>query len=148
MRARCVLAVLTVCGGCRTGTLFTLGPRPAELAGEWIDSVKSTPTDSSIWQLTPSGDDRTLRLRLVQTSEGRRFDSKSTDYGSWYLSGQLADTAGRALCVVRRPRDGATCMQFRLDTVMRDNRPRRRLMILEYRGNRTTADRVLVERIP
>lgn len=146
MRARSLWVVLAVCGACRATGLFTLGPRPVELAGEWVDSVKSAPTDSSIWQLMPSGDDRALQLNLVRTSEGLRFDSKSTDYGSWYLSGQLADTARRAICIVRRPRDGPTCMRFRLDTVMRTGRSRRRLVILDYHGSHTTGDRILIER--
>jgi hypothetical protein len=149
---RQIAAALAVgAAGCASadGGLFSLGPRPVELAGVWIDSVKTTTSDSSMWVLTPRGADRMLRIHIVTEASGAmRIRRDDTRYGSWYLAGALADTAKRTLCVKRRPRDGASCMRFRLDTISSDHISRRRVTILEYRGDRTTSDRVLLERFP
>lgn len=130
------------------GSLFHRGTLPASLAGSWADSTKSTPADTSVWLLTPAGEDRNVRLRIVGGPNGQHIDSSSSRYGSWYLSGTLADTSGRALCILRRARDGGSCMHFRLDTIERAGQRRRRLEILGYVGARSVGKRVLIERRP
>jgi hypothetical protein len=144
------LALLGV-GACSIGGthLFSTAPRPAELAGLWVDSVKTTPVDSSLWVLAPDGADRTLRIRVIRAADGTsHIDRHETNYGSWYLSGSLADTAHRALCFQQRARNGASCVRFQLDTVVSGARPRRRLIILGYQGNHHSGNRVLLERVP
>jgi hypothetical protein len=46
------VAVAVAAAGCASAQV--------ELAGVWIDYVKTTTSDSSMWVLTPSGTDRTL----------------------------------------------------------------------------------------
>ena len=130
------------------GRFFTLGPRPSELAGTWVDSAKTTQTDSSLWILAPNGADRVLHITVsprVNTSP--RVESHETRRGSWYMSGALADASKRALCFKRRARDGPSCMRFRLDTVIK-NGSRRRLVLLGDRRERQTSEQVFVERVP
>ena len=152
MRIRPIIAALTLgATACSwpSGGLFSLGPRPADLSGAWIDSAKTTISDSSIWVLAPNGADGTLRIRIVAEPNGAtHVERDDTRYGSWYLQGTLSDTEKRALCFKRRPRDGASCVRFRLDTISFDHGMRRRLTIFGYRGERTTADRILLERLP
>ena len=119
-------------------------PHPDALVGQWVDSSKTTAADSSIWIL--AGDGRDLVLRITQAPGGAQ---RPQEFGRWYLSGALADTTGRALCVVRRPgRDAPSCARFRLDTLLADGRPRRRLVLFNYEGSQHRADRVLLERAP
>ena len=69
----------------------------------------------------------------------------------WHLQGALTDTADRALCFRAKPRDGAACYGFQLDSVGYDERVgrvRRRLVVLAYRGLQHTRDRELLERFP
>jgi len=143
------LLVLPVACSSATGGLFTLAPKPPDLAGMWVHSIKSTPLDTSIWVLAPTGVDRTLHIRVTSDPTGTEHVERDDNrYGSWYLSGSLSDTTGRQLCVVRRPLDGASCTRFRLDTISSASGNHRRLVILGYRGNPTTADRILRERKP
>jgi hypothetical protein len=135
--ARVVIALVLMSAGCASNSLlFHSGPRPAELTGVWIDVEKSSPVDTSAWLLAPNGDDKTLHFVGTKTSEKR--------YASWYMAGTLSDTAGRALCFQKRPRDGATCRAFRLDTLA----GRRRLTVLGYPGAHHVSERVLIERLP
>lgn len=128
---------------------FSLGPRPPELSGEWIDSGKTTATDTSVWVLTPGGRDQTLHITVRQDAGSAAVERKTTDYGFWYTEGSLADSSSRALCIKRRARDGGTCYAFRLDTVRSaENGMRRRLLVGGYKGNGPASDRVLTERQP
>ena len=144
-----VLAALGVATACSsTGGLFPEGPRPPELAGIWIDVVKTTPTDTLAWLLESDGADRTLEVRYERDESGvmSRQEHKRS-YGFWYMDGRLQDTSSRAVCFKPHPRAGPTCYRFRVDTLA-TSPPRRRLTVLGYRGNHSTADRVLVERLP
>ena len=142
-----VLALSLV--GCASNSLwFHGGARPPELVGTWIDVEKTTAADTLAWVLGVGGDDRTLHLRVLRDTAGDvRVKGDSRRYGYWYLSGALGDTARRALCFKERPRDGATCRAFRLDTIS-GMPPRRRLTVLGYPGEHHVSARVLVERVP
>ena len=147
--ARHVIAVsacATACAG-----LGQLGPRPDALSGQWVDIAKTTVTDSSVWILAPNGQDRLLRIRVRRDTLGHvTVDRRIRSYALWYLSGDLADSAARALCVNRRPgREAGSCMRFTLDTLPPDSIsavPRRRLTLRGYRGQHHVAERVLIER--
>lgn len=43
------LLIVTSCAS--SGGLFSVGPKPHELMGIWIDSAKATPTDTIAWIL-------------------------------------------------------------------------------------------------
>ena len=114
----------------------------------WIDVAKTTPTDTLAWLLEPNGADRTLQVRQLRDDAGEvRREELRRSYGAWYMSGELRDTTGRALCFKPHARFGPTCFGFRLDTLTAAP-VRRRLTIIGYRGNHSTADRVLIERLP
>jgi hypothetical protein len=111
------LAFATVVG---CAGLFQLGPRPAQLAGVWLDSSTTTPTDTFSRVLDQGGDDRSFHVRVIRNASGRAvLDTQSTRNGRWWVSGDLSDTVGRRLCVTPRPgRNPGTCITFRLDTLV------------------------------
>lgn len=129
-----LLLTATACAA--NSLLFHPGPRPPELTGVWIDVEKTTAADTSAWVLSADGSDLSAHFRAGKRSEKR--------YGSWYLAGSLGDTTGRALCFQRRPRDGATCRAFRLDTLS-DAPQRRRLTVRGYPGTHHVSERILIE---
>lgn len=140
-------ATLLLTAGCagvaHLGSDF--GNHPVELVGEWIDSLKTTSGDTSIWVLGPSGTDGYRRIRAA--SGDAPGDGEVKRYGSWYLAGDLADVAGRALCFTNRPgRSAPTCRPFDLDSVPVGIGRRRRLVIRGYQGGHSVADRVLLAR--
>ena len=135
--------------------VMKLAPRGMDthtLAGVWVDSTKATPTDTVAWKLDPNGSDWTLEIRVVRDGAMRvRTERSETRYGYWSLQGALADTAGRALCIKVRPRDGATCYAFEFDTLRSppdDGPVRRRMVVLGYQGQQHRRTRVLIERLP
>lgn len=131
-----------------SGGLFSSGPRPPEVAGIWIDSIKTTATDTLAWVLAPAGDDGTLHVSVRPDADGSlRSHSEEVSYGTWYASGTSPDAEGRQLCFKPRARFAATCYHFRLDTIT-TAKVRRRLTVLGYRGRHRTSDRVLLERTP
>src|SRR5476649_971444 len=101
LHGRRVVMGLTVfaLAGCATNSLlFHSGPRPAELAGIWIDVEKTTAADTSAWVLAPGGDDLTLHLKVRAGGAGpSSVERGEKRYASWYLAGAMSDTAGRAL---------------------------------------------------
>ena len=122
-------------------------PHPEALTGQWVDSARTNAADTSVWILKPNGDDLALRIGAPGDSGGRASSPRL--YGRWYLSGELADTAGRALCFTQRPgRDAPSCVRFRLDTVVVNGALRRRLTLSGYLGAHATSDRVLIARRP
>ena len=116
-RAIFCLIALALNTGC--ANLFQLGPRPAALAGECLDSSSTTADDTVPRSLSPSGSDHSVHLRVAPaTPSAETIHRRAVRNGSWYVSGNVLDTVRRALCVSRRPgRDGATCVLFDLDTV-------------------------------
>ena len=147
-RGAALLVFASTVAACATNLeLFHAGPRPSELAGTWIDVEKTTPSDTSAWLLAPDGADRTMHLKVSTAAGVPPHVARSERlYGAWYLQGSLRDTTGRALCFKRRPRDGASCFAFRLDTLAGPP-SRRRLTVLGYQGAHHVSARVLVERI-
>ena len=141
-----ILGVLSACA--TSGGLFTAGPRPPELVGTWVDVGKATTTDTVAWVLAPNGADRTLAITVLPGEHGKptRHETVAT-HGTWYGSGQLADTVRRQLCFKHRARTGPTCFAFRLDTLAMGP-VRRRLTVLQYHSTHSTGDRVLLERNP
>ncbi|MFI5207845.1 MAG: hypothetical protein ACHQX4_07485 [Gemmatimonadales bacterium] len=125
-------------------------PHPDLLGGQWVDTAHTTASDTSIWILKPNGDDLALRVAGTSVGDGgARVAPRPELYGRWYLSGDFADTAGRALCFNQRPgRSAPSCVHFRLDTVLVGGQPRRRLLLAAYEGSHSAADRVLIERRP
>lgn len=143
------LAALLVVACASGQTLFSLGPRPDEIAGVWIDSAQSSKTDAVAWVLSPNGDDRTVQLAFRQDTAGTRMATvRDTWNGWWYLSGKLSDSAHHAICYKRRPRDGATCLRFRLDTLNVPPTSRRRLTILGPPGKDWTQPRIFIAHVP
>lgn len=150
-RLACLAAATWLTAGCASpaGGWFHVGPHPAALAGIWIDSAKATPTDTVAWVLAPNGEDRTLVVHVRPAiTAASAVTRREIRYGFWYLSGALGDTTRQAICVKRRPRDGAACAPFRLDTIPKvgSATARRRLRISGFRGEHHTRDRVLLER--
>lgn len=120
------------------------GAHPAALVGAWVDSVKSSPADSSYWMLSSSGDDAARRVR--RTSPDSVPTVEQRHYGYWYLRGALADTADRAICFTKRPgRSAPTCIPFALDSTSSGGRSRRRLVVYGYEGRHSSGARVLLE---
>ncbi len=115
---------------------------PAALSGEWIDLAHTTATDSMFWVLAPNGDDGSLEIRVTDT----KVTEKRRHYGRWSLEGALGAADSR-LCFVHRPgRQGASCVEFRLERVTVDGRSWRHLFLRRYQGQHSTRDRELVER--
>ena len=149
--ARLVPGVMVLVTGC--ALIPALGRRRDDmrsLAGIWIDSARATPSDTVAWRLDANGADWTVTITVHHDSAGRgSTDRHDTRYGYWHLQGILSDTSGRALCFKARPRDGADCYPFVFDTI-RDSSsaaPRRRLVVLGYRGQRELRSRILLERL-
>ncbi len=144
-----LLILAFTAGGCASNSSwFHKGPHPAELVGTWIDVKQTKAADTVAWVLGAKGDDRTLHLRVLPDSAGNsRVKIDDQRRGYWYLSKSLSDTARRALCFRNRPREGATCRAFRLDTIP-GTPPRRRLTVLGYPGEHRVSARVLLERLP
>jgi hypothetical protein len=148
-RGACILAlaggVLTAACASGSGNWFSLGPRPPEIAGVWIDVALTSSSDTVAWILAPNGVDRTVHTSVSRDSRGvMSVAVHETSNGFWYLSGRLEDTINRAICYKRRARDGATCLRFRMDTVA-NTRFLRRLTVLGYKGEPLKEERVFVE---
>ena len=144
-----VLLAMTLAACGRSGW-FTAGPRPRDLVGVWVDSSLATSTDTIAWVLGDNGIDRTLHVTVSRDPAGRAsVDRRMTTYGLWYVSGDMRDAEKRRFCVKRRPRDGGTCVNFRLDTVpsAQTQGARRRLFLLGYKGQVHQRDRILLERL-
>jgi hypothetical protein len=122
--------------------------RPTEIAREWVDVRKSTPSDTSLWVLRPDGYDGSAHIRAIADSSGQvRAQRTETRYGGWYMSGTLGDTASQAICFSSRPgRFGSTCNGFSLDTVQSANASVVRLTVRGYAGSHSTTNRVLISR--
>jgi hypothetical protein len=121
---------------------------PLAMVGDWTDSLKATPTDTSVWRLGPSGQDESYHMVRDDTSAHFRA-TPARRYGYWYLQGTLGDTTSQAICFTNRPgRSAATCIAFRLDSTTAGAPSRRRLVLRGYKGQHHTADRVLLERNP
>jgi hypothetical protein len=138
--------LLTAACASGSGSWFSFGPRPPEIAGVWIDVALTSPSDTVAWILAPNGADRTRHTSVTRDGRGALSVAvRETSNGFWYLSGRLEDTTNRAICYKRRARDGGTCLRFRMDTL-----PTplfiRRLTVLGYRGERLKEERVFVER--
>ncbi len=128
---------------------------PAALVGHWVDSVKSTPTDTSLWILDASGNDASQHVRVEPESEKQSsaaaafVTSRPKHYGYWFFRGALLASADRAICFTARPgRSAPTCLPFDLDSVTTSAGVRRRLVVHAYQGEHRTADRVLLARLP
>ena len=143
------LWLITAVSACTsTHPLFSLGPRPTEIAGVWIDLAQTSATETVAWVLAPDGDDHTMRV-VVHDSGGKHLTTVSQRWnGWWYVSGNLSDPTHRAICYKRRPRDGATCLRFRLDTLTIPNPDRRRLTILGYTNEEWLQPRIFVGHQP
>jgi hypothetical protein len=147
---RIVLLALGFLAGC--AGLFQLGPRPAQLAGVWVDSAATTDGDTMSLVLDEGGDDRSIHVRVRRDVQGTvMLDTDRKLNGRWWVSGALADTVHRQLCVTRRPgRNPGTCVPFRVDTVPAENRAglRRRLILWRIEDRQRQSGRVLLERTP
>lgn len=154
---RFALASLILCAvaACR-GLSFPAGgmrEHPAALVGQWVDSAKSTATDTSLWLLDESGNDGSQHIRRELDERGAGTGSFSSTqarhFGYWFFRGALQDTSDRALCFTNRPgRSAPTCRQFDIDSMATPKGMRRRMVVHSYQGAHTTSDRVLLERVP
>lgn len=147
VRAVTVL-VMFVIAACHGANRIPGAPAPlaSSPAGEWVDLHKTTPTDTMVWVLSPSGNDLSLTVHL--DASGARHE-KQRRYGRWE-DGRIADATGAlapALCFMRRPgRDARSCDRYVLDSVRVDGVTVRRLTVRGYAGAHSTGDRVLLER--
>ena len=135
--------LLAACAG---GLAIGGGERthPQVLVGAWVDSAKSSPSDSSFWVLSASGDDASRRVRRASPDSTPRIEGRH--YGYWYLEGSLGDSATRAICFTKRPgRSAPTCIPFSLDSTTTGGRARRRLVVYGYQGRHSSGARVLLE---
>lgn len=133
-----LVALATACAGLARGAASN---HPATLVGDWIDTHKSTPADTSIWRLTAGGDDRTVRRRIVAGAGAPAVSDQR--YAYWYVDGDLA--SGARFCTTKRPgRNGASCAPVQIDTVVASGAPRLRMRLGNYQGEHTTADRILL----
>ena len=106
-----LLAGVTSCAS--SGGLFSVGPKPHELVGVWIDSAKATPTDTIAWILGADGDDRTLHVHVSRDAkfEEDRFTLRVACSKGTYIR-TLAEDIGAALgcgahlCGLRRTGTG------------------------------------------
>ena len=129
LRALLLITAVPACAS--TSPLFTLGRRPREIAGTWIDVAQTSATEEVAWVLSPDGNDHTRRVVVRDSSHRPLRTVRESWNGWWYVSGNLSDSKHRAICYKRRPRDGPTCLRFRLDTL--DTRgTRRRLTVFGY----------------
>ena len=141
MRVLPVLVPVILASGCAAL------PHPAALSGQWVDSLRTSAADTSVWILAPNGDDLSLRLVHDASARAEAVSTRPERYGRWYLKGALDDVAGRALCFTRRPgRDAPSCVAFVLDTITVAGTPRRRLFLRAYESSHGREDRVLLER--
>ena len=128
---------------------------PNALVGQWVDSAKSSPTDTSLWILDAAGNDNSQHVRLesdssgTSTSPARFVVARARHYGYWFLRGELADRSDRRICFTNRPgRSAPTCEAFDLDSFPVAAGVRRRLVVRGYQGAHNTSNRVLLARIP
>lgn len=149
--AACRAAVpLVLAWGCHAPAWFAADARnqPRALVGEWVDSSHTTPRDTALWVLEPSG---TGLSRHLVHAEGTVTTRRITErhYGHWYVQGALADSVGRRLCFTNRPgRSAATCLAFDLDSSVAGTVRRRRLLVRAYQGEHHLGDRVLLSLAP
>lgn len=122
--------------------VFTPGPAPTMLVGEW--TAGSTAADTTVWRLGPDG---TTETRVISS---RTRSSALTRIGRWYVTGDVDDAAARKLCFVQRAgRDGASCMHFQFDTLTANGIARRRLILApNWKSDSDTRHIALVERLP
>jgi hypothetical protein len=133
---------------CATIPLVPSSTRPPQIAGEWVDVAKSTPTDTSLWLLRADGYDGSAHIRVTIDSMGMAHASRTeSKYGSWYMTGTLGDSLHESICFSKRVgRFGASCIAFAMDTVGSVAGPLPRLKLHNYRGMHHIADRLLVAR--
>jgi hypothetical protein len=144
------LVGMSVMGACASFTQAhrEMTNRPADVAGEWIDVRHATPDDTSLWILRADGYDGTAHLVRKTTASGVVTERQQSRYATWYLRGNVADSA-RQICFARRlGRDGLTCWRFLLDTIVTPDGERRRMIVKDYQGQHTRADRILLSRDP
>lgn len=153
---RTALLCATVCAApaCHSTAFLGAGMRehPVALVGEWVDSVKSTAADTSLWLLDASGNDGSQHLRRIAgpaSPSGPFTATPARHFGYWFFQGALEDSSHRAICFTNRPgRSAPTCLPFDLGSVSTPGGLRRRLVVRSYHGAHTTSDRVLLERLP
>src|SRR5258708_39022695 len=85
------LAVACVTTACHLPVLGggSMRNHPSALVGEWVDSAKTTPTDTSLWILEASGNDVSQHVRVEADSARRPSGavvvvmSRPKHYGYW-----------------------------------------------------------------
>jgi cobalt-zinc-cadmium resistance protein CzcA len=119
--------------------------RSSVVAGEWVDVAKSTATDTSLWVLGANGYDGNAHLR--QSPTDGTWQRSQSRYGTWYSQVDMADSTRRQICYAKRiGRNGSTCVEFSVDTLVTPVGPRTRLTLYGYQGQHHVSDRQLVER--
>ncbi len=148
VRLACRSSFALLVAACAPGGSAPLAPLPpgASPAGEWVDLHKTTPTDTAVWVLSPSGSDQLLTVHL--DAAGARHETERR-YGRWQVS-RVMNADGvpvAALCFMRRPgRDAQSCQPYVLDSVRVGGGMAWRLTVKGYTGVHHSADRVLLER--
>ena len=143
---RSLILLLLGAAACASVPHLAMSNRPAAVSGEWIDVRHATPDDTSLWILRGDGYDGTAHLIRRVTEAGVVTERHQTKYATWYLRGDIADSTHQ-ICFARRlGRDGLTCWRFLLDTIATADGMRRRMIVKDYQGQHTRADRILLAR--
>lgn len=151
------LLIVCVALGCHPTAFIGASMRnhPGALAGVWVDSTKTTPEDTALWILDPSGNDASQHVRREARSERNAsvtapfVTARARHYGYWFFQGALQGDANRAICFTNRPgRSAPTCLPFDLDSATAKEGMRRRLVVHGYQGAHSVTNRVLLERLP
>lgn len=142
------LVLALALSGCALAPRFAPLSPSAALVGVWIDSLRTTPSDTVVWMLARDGSKRVRYASVRADKAGRsRTNERIVSDGHWYVSDPTGDVAGRRYCFRRRPMDGASCVSFHLDTLSQgaSGVARRRLAISSFDGGVAPASQVLLE---
>ncbi len=137
--------------GCALAPRFDPPSPSAALVAVWIDSIRTSPSDTVEWMLSRDGSKRMRFTSVRADSDGRsRTRERIVSDGHWYVSRPMGDPPRPRFCFKKRPMDGATCVAFRLDTLpgSAPGEARRRLVVSSFDGSVAPASQVLLERRP
>ena len=153
LRAIVLVATLSTVACVRLAT----GPRPAAVAGVWIDSTRSVPGDTLLWALSPEGSALLdLTARTDHPSEAPlRSDPYAgparrarTYHGTWYTRPSASGGGAPELCFMRPGREAETCSPFSVDTTTVAGVRTVRLRLEARPEGRARAGRTLLRHIP
>ncbi len=126
-----------------------VGNHPAALVGDWIDSARSTASDTVLWSLRANGTGEVAHVVEWPAASGVTFRRTRERYDAyWYVRGDSSHPRTGALSPPPRPgRAPADCAGFELDTIPTAGEPRHRLVVFKFEGDPTPSTQVFLERL-